>query len=126
MVVTSGVPQGKVLAPLLILCFINDLYLSDKITSKICLYVDDVLLYSTIIFVKDCYTLQEDLNTLNKWSQTCRMTFNTSKCEFLRIAKKLNLILMQYYIQNDVKEVKYAKYLGVIIDNHLSWNACTY
>ena len=30
---------------------------------------------------------------------------------------------MQYYIQNDViKEVKHAKYLGVIIDHHLSWN----
>ena len=45
------------------------------------------------------------------------------KCEFLRITKKLNPILMQYYIQNDaIKEVKYAKYLGVIIDHHLSWN----
>ena len=30
---------------------------------------------------------------------------------------------MQCYIQNDViKEVKYAKYLGVIINHHLSWN----
>ena len=50
------------------------------------------------------------------------MTFNTSKCEFLRI-KKLIPILTQYYIQNDViKEVKHAKYLGVITDHHLSWN----
>ena len=119
--VTSGVPQGTVLAPLLFLCFINDL--PEKITSKIRLYTDDVLLYSTINSVKDCYTLQEDLNILNKWSQTWKMTFNTNKCEFLRITKKLNPILMQYYIQNDViKEVKHAKYLGVIIDHHLSWN----
>ena len=30
---------------------------------------------------------------------------------------------MQYYIQSDViKEVKHAKYLGVIIDHRLSWN----
>ena len=30
---------------------------------------------------------------------------------------------MQYYIQNDViREVKHAKYLGVIIDHRLSWN----
>ena len=30
---------------------------------------------------------------------------------------------MQYYIQNDViKEVKHAKYLGIISDHHLSWN----
>ena len=51
------------------------------------------------------------------------MTFNTSKCEFLRITKKRNPILMQYYIQNDViKEVKHAKYLGVITDHRISWN----
>ena len=25
--------------------------------------------------------------TLNKWSQTWKMTFNTSKCEFLRLTK---------------------------------------
>ena len=62
------------------------------------------------------------MKTLSKWSQTWKMTFNTSKCVFLRI-KKLIPILTQYYIQNDViKEVKHAKYLGVIIDHHLSWN----
>ena len=40
------------LAPFLFLSFINDL--PDKITSKIYLYADDVLLYSTINSVKDC------------------------------------------------------------------------
>ena len=79
--VTSGIPQGTRLAPLLFLCFINDL--PDKITSKIRLYADSVLLYSTINSVEDCYTLQEDLNTLNKWSQTWKMKLNTSQCEFL-------------------------------------------
>ena len=49
-----------------------------------------------------------------------------SECEFLRITKQLNPILMQYYIQNDViKEVKYAKYLRVITDHRLSWNEHT-
>ena len=43
--VTSGVPQGTVLAPLLFLCFINDL--PNGILS-IKLYADDVLLYNTI------------------------------------------------------------------------------
>ena len=45
--VSSGVPQGTVLAPILFLCFINDL--PNRITSsKIKLYADDVLLYSNI------------------------------------------------------------------------------
>ena len=84
-VVTSGLPQGTALATLLFLCFINEL--TDKITSKIHLHADDVLLYSSINSVEDCYTLQGDLNTLNKWSQTWKITFNTSKCEFLRRTK---------------------------------------
>ena len=44
--VTSGVPQGTVLAPLSFLCFINDL--PDYITSSVRLYADDVILYRAI------------------------------------------------------------------------------
>ena len=44
---TSGVLQGFILAPLLFLCFINDLPEGTK--SRIKLYADDVLLYSTYI-----------------------------------------------------------------------------
>ena len=49
--VTSGVLQGTVLAPLLFICFINDL---PNNISKIKLYADDVLLYATIRTEQDC------------------------------------------------------------------------
>ena len=62
--VSPGVPQGTVLAPLLFLCFINDL--PNGIMSKIKLYADDVLLYTTIYSQEDCHNLQQDLNLLKE------------------------------------------------------------
>jgi len=69
--VTSGVPQGSVLAPLLFLCFINDL--PENIQRRIKLYADDVLLYSTITTPDDCHQLQTDLQTLEQWAKKCNM-----------------------------------------------------
>ena len=60
--VTSGVPQGTVLAPLLFLCYINDL--PANINSSIKLYADDVLIYRPIRLPDDIKSLQEDLNTI--------------------------------------------------------------
>ena len=80
--VTSGVPQGTVLAPLLFLCFINDIYISNKINSRIRLYAD-VLLYTTVHSQADCQRLQKDLHTLEEWAANWRMLFNSQKCEFL-------------------------------------------
>ena len=55
--VTSGVPQGTVLAPLLFLMFINDL--PENIASSIKLYADDVLIYRTIESEHDHTILQQ-------------------------------------------------------------------
>ena len=62
--VTSGLPQGSVLAPLLFLCYINDL--PANIDSSIKLYADDVLIYRLIRLPDDIKSLQEDLNTIEQ------------------------------------------------------------
>ena len=92
--VLSGVPQGTVLALLLILLFINDIPL--QIQSKIRLYADDVILYR----IEDCHTFQRDLDLFTQWSHKWKMIFNPKKCEFLRITNKKNIVSTIYYIDN--------------------------
>ena len=94
-----------------------------RITSKIKLYADDVLLYTTIHLQDDCHRLQQNLDILEQWALDWKMTFNLQKCEFLRITNKKHPILTQYTLQyQTIKEVTHAKYLGVTIDKNLSWS----
>ena len=119
--VLSGVPQGTVLAPLLFLLYINDL--PACVNNKVKLYADDVLLYSYIHSESNCIALQQDLDKLTEWAHTWLMEFNIKKCEHLRITNKRNLIIHSYYLENSIiSEVPHTKYLGVTIDQKLSWN----
>ena len=74
----SGVPQGTVLGPHLFLSFINDL---PKAThdSKVRLFADDCVLYRKVASEVEC-NLQDDLNNLEDWENTWKMSFNASKC----------------------------------------------
>ena len=69
--VTSGVPQGTVLGPLLFLIYINDII--ENITSKLKLFADDCLLYRTITSEQDTMALQKDLDTLVQWASKWQM-----------------------------------------------------
>ena len=60
--VTSGVPQGSVLGPLLFLAYMNDIW--RNIDSKITLFVDDSIIYRKILSIKDVEILQTDLDRL--------------------------------------------------------------
>ena len=51
------------------------------------------------------------------------MEFNSKKCKFLRITKKKQIIQSAYYIGSyPLPEVSFIEYLGVTIDNQLTWN----
>ena len=120
--VTSGVPQGTVLAPLLFLCYINDL--PANINSSIKLYADDVLIYRPIRSPDDIKSLQEDLNTIEQWALHWQARFNPGKCEHIRITNSKNPILSTYTIQNTIiQSVPNVTYLGVTINEHLSWSS---
>ena len=64
--VTSGVPQGSVLGPVLFLLYINDI--NGNIKSSIRLFADDSIIYRKISSKTDHEILQTDLSQLQTWS----------------------------------------------------------
>ena len=81
--VTSGVPQGSVLGPVLFLAYINDI--TTGVRSSMRLFADDSKVYMIIYGENDEKQLQCDLNTLQKWSKNWQLRFHPAKCEVLRV-----------------------------------------
>ena len=73
---TSGVPQGSVLGPILFLVYINDL--PDELSSQVRLFADDTAVYLTIGGADDGKVLQNDLDRLSVWEDRWDMEFNHS------------------------------------------------
>jgi len=88
--VTSGVPQGYVLGPLLFLTFINDL--PNSIKSPCHLFADDCLFYRQINAKHNAEILQNDLLCLEHWVNKWFIEFNPIKCALLGITHKVNPI----------------------------------
>ena len=119
--VTSGVPQGSVLGPLLFLLYINDL--PENIVSQVRLFADDTAVYLTVNSSTQQQTLQEDLNRLQKWEHAWDMEFNPSKCTVLCITRSKHPFKSTYKLHGQTLEtVSDAKYLGVNISSDLNWN----
>ena len=119
--VISGVPQGSVLGPILFLVFINDM--PECINSKCRLFADNSIVYRTITSVADSIAIQKDLDSLHEWEVTWGMSFNSSKCNTMNIARKTKVARTDYTLKGEVlKCVESALYLGVTISSNLTWN----
>ena len=121
--VTCGVPRGSVLGPLLFLLYINDIYKSSKQLS-FHLFADDTAIYYSH---DNIHSLQKNINIeLTKvalWLNANKLSLNVSKSCFILFhppQKKLPKISLAI---NDlpIPEKTSVKYLGVILDQHLTW-----
>ena len=119
--VDSGVPQGTVVGPHLFLSFINDLPKAAR-DSKVRLSANDCVLYRKVSSEAECNLLQDDLNNLEDWENTWKMSFNASKCITISITRKKNKINHDYSLHNQILEhLPSTTYLGVELKSDLTW-----
>ena len=125
--VKVGVPQGSVLGPLLFVIFINDI--SQHVgLGTVNLFADDTLIYCTADNVSDTHEkLQHSVNEIMKWYTGNNIVVNEDKCCSMIVGPKrrdesdFNIKVNEC----DIKHVKSMKYLGLDIDDALSWDNYT-
>ena len=118
--VTSGVPQGSVLGPILFLVYINHLH--DKVKSQVRLFADDTAADLAITKLAKSKQLQDDLDTLQEWEIDWDTELNPWKCQVIHVTRSRSPLPISYILHGKTLEVvSSAKYLGVDIVSDLSW-----
>ena len=124
--ITTGVPQGSNLGPLLFLLYINDLPNCLK-SSVPALFADDTNLSvrgATAGEIEE--KLKSDLNNVHNWLLTNKLTLNVRKTEYMLIGSRQKL--SQVKIDPDlhigsegIGRVSSTKTLGVLVDENITW-----
>ena len=123
--INYGVPQGSVLGPLLFLLYVNDIQnCIDK--KKIKLFADDT---GVFMFGPSLQALiQESSNNMSKlyeWFLKNNLALSLEKTNFIIFhgkRKKIPDITEIKFGNHSIPRVKSTKYIGLILDETLSWD----
>ena len=126
--VIYGVPQGSCLGPLLFLIYINDLGSLSK-DSEIILFADDTNIFVSAQTLESAFkTAQTVLNKISGYMNCNKLHINLDKSCFMLFQKRKTEISPDPTQNFDLKilgtplpQVDQTKFLGVIIDDELSW-----
>ena len=124
--ISSGMPQGSILGPLGFIIYVNDIPNSVPDLSLI-LYADDTSAFTSHKDIRTLNKIMNDgLNKLNRWFQSNKLSLNTKKSNVMlfgthskttQYRNELKLSLDDV----EIKEVNACKFLGVTIDQNLTW-----
>ena len=101
--------------------YINDL--PEVITSDALLFADGTKIFHPVRSQEDALVLQEDINSLTKWSHKWLLKFNTNKCHVLTLGKFDNIRYTHRYslYDNELEHVFEEKDLEVLVDMELKF-----
>ena len=125
--ISYGVPQGSILGPLLFLHYINDIqYVSREI--DLTLFADDTVIFShhrdsNILIHQSKLTMKQIMT----WFETNNLSLSIGKSNFIlfhgRHKNPQNQIIAIDIGYESILRTYSAKYIGLTLDENLSWDA---
>lgn len=122
-----GVPQGSILGPLFFIIFINDITNSCTTSNKTILYADDTNL---LLHHKNLDTIVVNSNLASQeianWCSDNGLMLNPNKTFYMKFLTKNvtpdNSMLIKL-CGKSIQDVQEIKFLGIYIDQKLTWEA---
>ena len=134
--ITTGVPPGSILGPLLFIIYMNDIHNASSKFHAI-LFTDDTNLTSTLCSFdvnidNNCNSLQlstninKELKNIQIWLEINKLSLNVKKTKFMIFHHKQqnieNLIPQLNLNEQIIERVTDFDFLGLTIDQYLTWN----
>ena len=122
--VNIGVPQGSILGPLLFLLYVNDMVhcITELLLSQ---FADDsTATYSSGDLVYALNIIEQEFNRILDWLAANKLIINLNKTHLMLFTNKIRPETISIKAKGQsITEISETKFLGVILDNKLNWDA---
>jgi hypothetical protein len=124
--VSCGVPQGSILGPLLFILYMNDICFTSNLINTILFADDTTVFYSHKDVSILCKTINSELKEVCNWFKGNKLSLNAKKTNLMYLGTRMQTKNIKansdiYLDGCKLDRVHEAKFLGITIDENLTW-----